>query len=190
MHKKWVLAALSILACSLCAQSKQNLDQQDLLAAFEQYNPSVLARAAENDEYGKILHQLTVEFSMPDTIENKTEMIALVKNFDNSLRLYMLRQAYLEGRTLQLVSGTQLIALENSMMDQLTAVLQDVYKNTLEAKDIQIKQYKQQIKTVQKTDTLSKEQRKAEIAQLNQKIKDVKREVRSLKNYSQRPIII
>ena len=186
--KRWMLLTISVLASALCAQSKENLDQEDLLAAFGQYNPSVLERAAANEQYGKILYQLAASFSMPNTTESQTEMIALVKNFDNSLQLYALQQAYLEGRTFQQVTGTPLETLDEATLEHLTAVLQDVYENTLTVKKWQLAQYKQQIKAVKKDAALSKEAKKEQVAQLKQKTKAVKQEVSSLKSHAKEQI--
>ena len=181
MYKKWMCLFVSVIASALCAQGKQNLDQEDVLAVFKQYNPSALEKAASNETYGKILHQLATSFSMPNTDENQAELIALAKNFDNSLQLYAVRYAYFEARTLQKVSGTDLEALDQNTRDSLLPVVQSIYDNTMEVKNLQLARYKQRVKQTKKDTALSAEQKKEQLTLLRQKIKSLKTEIRSLK---------
>ncbi len=183
----WMIAALALTA-SLYAQENKNLDGQDLLAAFEQYNPAALEKARQNETYSGILEKLTAAYDAPRTDAGEIEMIAVVMNFDNSIRLEILRQAYNEGRTLQTMTGTPLDALEKGTQDNLIPVVQSVFKNTLAVKKIQIKRYKSRIKTTQKDASLSTAEKEQQIADLKSQIKNVKKEIKTLKTNSKQQI--
>ncbi len=181
MYKKGIVLAISVLTCALYAQGKEFLEKEDILQAFEQYNAGVLEQAKTNQTYNEIFQKLTTSFKVPDTVENQAEMIALVKNFDNSLQLYVLGEAYQEARLLQLASGASLDTLDANMAHEILPVLQDIYHNTLVVKKIQIGLYKQKIKEVKKNKELTREAQKEQIAQWKAKIKQTKTDISNLK---------
>ena len=188
MNKNIYLLAVLAVSSVLYAQENKNFDGQDLLAAFEQYNPAVLQKAQQNEIYQDILQKLTAVYNAPRTDESETEMIALAMNFDNSIRLEMLRQAYNEGRTLQRMSGTNLEALEQGTLDNLVPVVQDIFKNTLAIKKIQIKRYKSQLKNIKKDASLSPAEKDERVTDLKNRITRVKQEIRALKTNSKKQI--
>lgn len=188
MKKGLLLLAALAVSSALCAQENQNLGREDVLAAFKEYNPAALEKAARNPAYNDLLNKVAAAYSAPDTDERQNEMIALVKNFDNSVRLQAAREEYFNGRTLQAVSGEELAALDARVQAELQEVVKSVFDNTLEVREIQIDRYQEQIKAVKKDDSLSKEQKKASVAELKDKIKAVKTEIKTLKKNSKQKI--
>lgn len=188
MKKGLLLLAALAVSSALCAQENQNLGREDVLAAFKEYNPAALEKAARNPAYNDLLNKVAAAYSAPDTDERQNEMIALVKNFDNSVRLQAAREEYFNGRTLQAVSSEELAALDARVQAELQEVVKSVFDNTLEVREIQIDRYQEQIKAVKKDDSLSKEQKKASVAELKDKIKAVKTEIKTLKKNSKQKI--
>lgn len=188
MKKSLLLLAALAVSSALCAQENQNLSREDVMAAFKEYNPAALEKAAQNPLYNDLLNKLAAAYSAPRTEEKQNELIALVKNFDNSVRLQSAREEYFEGRTLQAVSGTELSALDKRATEQILSVVRGIYEQTLEVKEIQIKRYKKQIKTVKKDASLSKEQKSRAMGELKAKIKAVKAEIKTLKQDSAQKI--
>lgn len=188
MKKSLLLLAALAVSSALCAQETQNLGREDVLAAFKEYNPAALEKAAQNPAYNNLLNKVAAAYSAPNTDVNQSEMIALVLNFDNSVRLQVVREDYFNGRTLQLVSGEELAALEDSVSEELQQIVKDVYKNTLKVKDLQIDRYKDQIKAVKKNDSLTKEQKQEAVDKLNGQVKAVKAEIKTLKKNSKQKI--
>ena len=188
MKKGLLLLAALAVSSALCAQENQNLGREDVLAAFKEYNPAALEKAARNPAYNDLLNKVAAAYSAPDTDERQNEMIALVKNFDNSVRLQAAREEYFNGRTLQAVSGEELAALDARVQAELQEVVKSVFDNTLEVREIQIDRYQEQIKAIKKDDSLSKEQKKASVAELKDKIKAVKTEIKTLKKNSKQKI--
>lgn len=176
----WFLAVLAI-SSALYAQENTVLGKEDLLAAFKQYNPAALEKANSNAVYRVVLSELAAAYSAPRSVETETELISLVKNFDNSLYLQALRNAYFENRTLQLVSGASLESLEDDTWQQLFPIVKSVYQNTLEARRWQLKRYQQALKQAKKDETLSATQRAAQISLLQKQIKLTKQIIRDLK---------
>ena len=168
--------------------SELKTTDEDVLAAFKEYNPAALEKAAQNPAYNNLLNKVAAAYSAPNTDVNQSEMIALVLNFDNSVRLQVVREDYFNGRTLQLVSGEELAALEDSVSEELQQIVKDVYKNTLKVKDLQIDRYKDQIKAVKKNDSLTKEQKQEAVDKLNGQVKAVKAEIKTLKKNSKQKI--
>ncbi len=188
MKKSLLFLAALAVSSALCAQENQNFGREDVLAAFKEYNPAALEKAAQNPAYNDLLNKVANAYSSPRTDANQNEMIAMVKNFDNSIRLQAAREEYFNGRTLQVMSGEEINALDQRVTSQLVDVVQSVFDNTLEVKDIQIDRYKEQIKAVKKDVSLSKEQKKSAEADLKARIKTVKAEIKALKKNSKQKI--
>ena len=184
----WLLTMLAV-SSALYAQETCQLGKDELLAAFEQYNSAALKEATVNELYADILNKLAAAYCAPRTEQNQYELIALAKNFDNSLRLHALRTHYFETRTLQAMSGVEgLEGLEQSTRGALKEVVQSIFDNTLEVKNIQLKDYKKQLKQTRKNAALSTEQKQQRVTQLSAQIKQIKREVRWLKQNSKQKI--
>ncbi len=179
----WVLAVLGF-SMGLYAQEASMLSKNDMMTAFQIYNPSVLENAKQNEGYQSILQQLLDSYSVERNEKNELELIALVKNFDNSLALHLIKQQYMQGRQLQDMSGVPLSNLEQSTLENLEPVFARIYQNTLEVKNIQLKQYKESLKKIKKDSSLSADEKAEQISLYKEKISQVKQEVKQLKQNS------
>lgn len=184
----WLLAVLA-LAPALCAQATDLLGKEELLAAFAQYNPFVLEKASSNSSYNDILMQLADNYEAPRDVVHEYELIALVKNFDNSILLQLLREEYFQDRILQDVSAIAMQASQKQkFLDSLQVVFEDIFKQTLEVKNIQLQAQKQTLKKVRQNAALSVEERKQQQAEISAQIKQTKQEIRTLKKNSKQKI--
>lgn len=181
MKRCLLLLAVLAVASGLSAQESQQYTQEEVLAVFAQYNPAVLEKAKTNEQYNEILQKLASAYQKDKTEEAESELIALAKNFDNSLRLFIIAKTYENGLALQQVSNIDLAALEAITQGDLLAVFEDIYDNTLDIRDEEIKLCKARIKALKKDKSLSKEDRKAQIAKENDRIKTLKAEIKQLK---------
>lgn len=181
MNKTWIILSVLLISSVLGAQETSLLGKEELLNAFKQYNPVVLQKASMNQDYASLLQKLSAAYSRPRTEENELEMIALVKNFDNSIILQKLKTDYASARTLQSVTGTDLNALEEQTSQQLLQLVEDIFVNTLEVKEIQIDRYEKELKAVKKDKTLSSSERKKLQTSVKNKIKKVKKEIKLFK---------
>ena len=181
MNKNLLFSVLLFMSCTLSAQEVVKMGKEDVWNAFKQYNPSALQKASLNQQYGDLLYKLSLAYSAPKTEENEVELIALVKNFDNSIILQSIKEEYESARTLQLVSGADLNALEEKTQKRLLNLVKSIYKNTLEVKEIQIDRYKQDLKEAKKNKNLSSEQKNTLSQEIEKRIKQVKKEINVLK---------
>lgn len=182
-----ILAALAVCT-AVCAQEKTVFDGEDLLLVFRDYNPSVLQRAAQDSRYAQILQELASHYSAPRTEQNGYELIALAKNFDNSLLLQMLRQNYMHGRTLEQVSGLAAPVLKQDTRHDVQLILQDIHKNSLEVKKLQLKNQKALLKELRKNKTLLADEKQKQKEQLSGQIRQTKQEIRFLKKDAKQKI--
>lgn len=181
MNKNLLFSVLLFMSCTLSAQEVVKMGKEDVWNAFKQYNPSALQKASLNQQYGDLLYKLSLAYSAPKTEENEVELIALVKNFDNSIILQSIKEEYESARTLQLVSGADLNALEEKTQKRLLNLVKSIYKNTLEVKEIQIDRYKQDLKAVKKNKNISSEQKNTFSQEIEKKVNQVKKEINVLK---------
>ena len=188
MKKTLLVLAILTICSAVYAQEKTVFDGEDLLTVLQQYNPSVLQSAANDSVYGRILQELVQSYSAPRTEENGYELIALAKNFDNSLALQMLSEQYLHRRALENVSGLAAPVLKEDMLHDLQIILQDIFKNTLEVKNIQLKNEKKKLKELRRDKTLSAEEKSTQKEQISAQIRQIKQEIRVLKQNAKQKI--
>ena len=145
MKRCLLLLAVLAVASGLSAQGNNKYTQEDVLAVFAQYNPAVLEEAKGNASYNEIVQALANSFQRVKTPENEAELLAVVKNFDNSLRLFLIAQAYEEGLALQQASNIDLASLDKTTQQDLLEVFQSIYNTTLQIRDEEIKLCKKRI---------------------------------------------
>lgn len=181
MKKGWIVLAILAVSSAVCAQNETSFGREDLLAVFQKYNPAVLEKAAQDEQYAAVLQQLLAAYQGPRTQSEQYEMIALAKNFDNSLALHIIGQNYLEQWTLQQMSGQALPSWKEDMTAALTPAMQAALDNTLFVRKLQIKDYKEQLKQLRRNAELTAEQKKEQQAQIKEQIRQVKQEMQALK---------
>lgn len=183
----WILLAS---AATLYAQNNEFLGQEDLLEAFRQYNPDALEMAASNAPYGKILYDLAQTYRAPRTEEQKYALIALVKNFENSIILQVISREYMQARQLQAVSGTELPSLQENTQAKIALLLWDVHQKTLEVKKLQLADHKQILKQIRQDKSLSAAQKKERLQAQKEHIKQIKKELRQFKANAKQKIYL
>ena len=95
MKHGFFLAATVTLSSALYAQ--QPLTYQAAEGVFAQYNPQLMARVSQEPSMRELVEQVLASYldSRPqDTPENRYTLIALARNFENSLALQALTQQY------------------------------------------------------------------------------------------------
>lgn len=188
MKKSLLILAVLAFCGVVRAQEKTVFDGEDLLLVFREYNPAVLQNAANDSTYGRVLQDLVQHYSVPRTEQNGYELIALAKNFDNSLMLQLLRKQYLHRRTLENASGLAAPMLKEDMMHDVQVVLQDVFKNTLAVKNLQLKNEKKKLKELRKNKNLSAQEKQNQTEQLRAQINQTKQDIRLLKQDTKQKI--
>lgn len=178
------LSILVALVISSAALYGANYNREDVLALVAQYNPAILEKAAADEGYNAVLQGLASAYTAEQTDENFIELVALIRNFDNSLALAAASNRYQDALLLNKMNGMDLTTARATFEKEVTDVLGHIWATTLQVQDLALDTYKQRLKEVKKEESLSKTERLAAQDLLKAKIKNVKREIKNLKKYS------
>ncbi len=181
MKRCLLLLAVLAAASALQAQDGQKYSREEVLAVFAQYNPQVLENAKVNEDYNHILQQWVSAYQREKSPQADWELMAVAKNFDNSLRLFAIAETYEESLVLQQAANMDLASLDSSTQQALRAAFHDIYTVTLDIKALEMAQTKARMKALKKDKNLAAEQRKLVLAQEKAHLKALKTEVKTLK---------
>ena len=155
----FILATLAMSSALYAQADAGHYNREKVLDIFSQYNPAVLENARQNADYNAVLEGLLASYNAPETEENRYELIALARNFDNSIRLKALAVNYEEAVLLSQMSGLDLSSAVLHFRRELTPVFQNIWAVTVQLREYQIDEYEAQLKELRKNKTLSKEAR-------------------------------
>lgn len=175
-----VLAVLTI--CSAVLYAGDMLDDAKVLDLFAQYNPAVLEQAKQNPNYNKLLQGFLSAYQPSEGEESYFELIALIRNFDNSVLLNTSTNLYKENYLYALMGEqTENSPLTAKFTEDVRTALTHIWATTIQVHELHLDAYKKQVKSVKKDDSLSKEDKKAQLEVLDGKINALKREIKNLK---------
>ncbi len=182
MKKTMFVLAMMILSAMLYAQPEQEtFSRTEILDIFAQFNPSVLEKAQQNADYNAILESFLSSYQGSPLPTSRYELIAVARNFDNSIALKMLSVRYHQLWTAARMTGQENTATCQMFTNDVTEVMHRVWNETVELRKCQVKQTKAQLKAVGKNKELSKEERRTEKKQLKAQIQSLKAEIKTLK---------
>ncbi len=177
----FVLATLA-MSSALYAQADTALyTREKVLDIFAQYNPSVLERATQNAGYNAVLESFLTAYNAPETQAARYDLIAVARNFDNSIRLHALIKQYEESSVLAQLGGIAPSTVRSYAREQLKDVFQNIWAVTVQLRELQLKEAQDSLKQLRKDKTLSKEARSAQVFSLKQQIKALKAELKAFK---------
>ena len=181
MKRSLFLLASLVLSSALYAQSGEPLfSREQVLDIFSQYNPSVLEKAQQSEDYQALLDGFVQAFQVPDTPENRFNAIAAARNFENSIRLQALTELYTQKALLARMSAQDYTGIRTLYRQDLKDVMTDIWAVSLQMRDWQLGQTKETLKAVRRLD-LPTEEKQAREQSLKTQINLLKQEVRSLK---------
>ncbi len=176
----FTLAAM-ILAVPLYAQTESGeLSRQDVLEIFTQFNPSVLEQARQDESYRDIWEQFLEKYHVSDTPTNRWDLIALARNFDNSLRLNTATNIYQQLWLSAKLSGQDISTARQVFRQDVTSVMAQVWAVTVCLREYQLDQTKEAQRALSQTD-LSAEQRAEQKTAYANEIQRLRTEIKSLK---------
>lgn len=176
-----LLTALTLTPAVYAQADSAPMSREQVLEVFSQYNPAVLEQAAQNADYNAVLDSFLDSYQASNTSANRAELIAVARNFDNSIRLQVLTDAYLQAASAVRLTGGNPSSAEKLFRDDLTDVFGNVWAVTVQLREYQLSQTKQALKAVRADKTLSKEERAAQTAALQEEIAFLKAGIKSLK---------
>ncbi len=142
-HHLFVLATVT-LSSALYAQPLTRAQAQSI---FAQYNPSLVERAAQNPDLNAVLNEVLTAYLQrqpADTLANRYELIALARNFDNSLQLNALEEHYKQAVQYSALGGDVQQAALAYTRQEMQPVLARMWAVSVQVKEQLLAQYKGQ----------------------------------------------
>lgn len=183
-----VLALLTLSSASLCAA--ENYNREKVLALFAQYNPTVLEKAQQNEDYNAIVQGVASAYDLPQTEENYYELVALIRNFDNSLELNALAAAYKKKVSPYVENGQDFTALSEQFRQDLVPVFSRLWAVSVQVHTQHLKEAKARVKDLKKDASLTKEQKEEALKGQTQTISFLKKEIKNLKKDSAAQVVL
>lgn len=181
MTKSISLATLLMLTC--VSLQGLNYNKEEVLSVVAQYNPAILEKASADEGYKAILQELASAYNAEKTDESFVELVALVRNFDNSLDLATSANRYQDALLLNALNGMDLTYAKDTFHQEVQTILTRIWAVTLQVQDLALDIYKERLKQVKKDPNLAELERAVAEAELKIKIKETKREIKNLKKY-------
>lgn len=175
----FVLATMAMSSVLYAQAEPAHFSREQVLDIFSQYNPSVLEQAQADTDYQSVLDSFLSSYEDSNAQTTRFELIAVARNFDNSIRLQALTDVYKQSASASLVMG-QNGAAEQLFREDLTDVVSHIWAVTVQIRKAQLDEAKQRLKSVRADKNLSKESRAEQTALLKKEIRALKAELKSL----------
>lgn len=176
------LVVLGLLALSTASFSAaEDYTREKVLALFATYNPAVLERAQQDEAYRAVLETVASSYNVPETDENRYTLIALIRNFDNSLKISSLTGEYERAYLVHVLNQINPEAITRQFQEELTPVFKDVQRNTVQLNEWRLKETKAKLQSVRKRTDLSAQEKEQVRLALRQEISSLKKEIKNLK---------
>lgn len=176
------LAVLGLLALSTASFSAaENYTREKVLALFATYNPAVLERAQQDEAYRAVLETVATSYNIPETDENRYTLIALIRNFDNSLKISSLTGEYERAYLVHVLNQLNPTAITRQFHDELLPIFENVQMYTVELNELRLKEAKTKLRSLHKQTELSAQEKEQTRLALKQEISSLKQEIKNLK---------
>ena len=177
-----VLALLTLSSASLCAA--ENYNREKVLALFAQYNPAVLERAEQDENYNVVVQSVAEAYNVPQTDENHYTLLALIRNFDNSLDLNALTAQYEKAFYINTINNLDTAAISQQFRSDLLPVFSRVWAVSLQTHQQHLKEAKAQLKALKKDKSLTAREKEDALSAQKETISFLKQEIKNLKKNS------
>ena len=175
------LLILAVMACCCAAYAQDKTSAQEVLSLFATYNPSALQKAQEDPGYNALLQNIVNQAQIQDTLESRLEMIALVRNFDSSVKLFTTGREYEDAVLIAVTGDYPLEPVNAKYRPAFTEAYTNVWAVSVNIQEELLAQYQQMLKDSQKNTALSKEQRAEEKKSLKEKISNTQKYLKQMK---------
>ena len=143
MKRGLFLLATVTLSSALCAQ--ELLTSEQARQIVQDFNPQLLERASQNPDVSHLMDELISSYlakQPADTLAGRYELIALVRNFDNSLALYGATHDYEQALQYSQVGGALEAAAYEHAWQQLKGIFPRIWAVSVQTKEQLLAQYK------------------------------------------------
>lgn len=182
MRRSLLVLAAFVVTPALYAQADSaHFTREQVLEIFSQYNPSVLERAKTDTDYNAVLESFLSAYEEAGEKPARMELIAVARNFDNSIRLQALADVYRQAAVTAGLMGQNAVSVENLFRADLTQVFSRVWAVTVCLREYELSEAKHALKEVRSDKSLTAESRETQIKALKKRIRVLKTEIKSLK---------
>ena len=152
MKKSSLFLAMLVLTPALHAQTQSPLfTREQILDAFTRFNPAVLERAQQNEEYKAVLEGFLAGYRAEATDVNKIELIGAVRNFDTSIRLHILTKLYKNKWHYFKMTGQSLDGAQRLFADSLGEEMANVWAVTVQLWQYRLEQANAKLNELRRT---------------------------------------
>lgn len=184
MKRGLFLLASLVFGSALYSQAEEPLfSREKVLEMFSNYNPSVLEKAGQRQDYRELLDSFVQLFQIPDNLQNRFTVIAAVRNFENSARLHALTADFVQREMWARMAGEQNTAVRARYQQDVQEVMSDIFGVTLQMNYWKLQELKKLLKQTRQA-ALPQAQKQQQLADLKTAIKQQKAEIASLKKNS------
>ncbi len=181
MKRGLFLLATVTLSSALYGQSI--LTREQAREVFAAYNPALLEAAAQNEPLNQLLEQLLSTYTgqnLPDTLENRYTLIALARNFENSLALNAALEQYQQALLYSQVGGNVQEAAYAHARRAVDGVYPRIWAVSVQVKEDLLKQYKTRRRALQADENLSAQDKKARLEEVDLSIQALQADLKQL----------
>ncbi len=148
MKRGLFLLATVTLSSALYAQG--TLTHEQAREVFAAYNPALLEKAAQDENLNQFLGSVLDEYvaqNLPDTVESRYTLIALARNFENSLAVNAALAQYKNALIYSQQGGDVQAAAREHASKILSAVYPRIWAVSVQVKEDLLTQYQKELKT-------------------------------------------
>ena len=181
MKRGLFLLATVTLCSALYAQEPLSLEQARALVA--KFNPQLLEQASSNEGVNALLEQMLASYvsSNPsNTLENRFTLVALARNFDNSIVLNAALEQYKNALRYSQAGGNVLPAAEQAATTLLAQVYPRIWAVSVQVKNALLGEYKQAQSDLRRDNTLPAQEKSIRLHQLQQSAESLQADLRQL----------
>lgn len=139
-HSWLVFFAVAVSSLAGAQPSASTPSREQLLEVFSRFNPSVLQKAEQNPVYQAALEQFLTTYAPASSETFLIEVIAVARNFDNSIDLKALTDAYHQMWLTAKMSGQDFSVLRRLFRQDVAKVMSRVWAVTVQLRQYQLDQ--------------------------------------------------
>lgn len=179
------LFLLATVTLSSALYAQQPLTYQETEDIFARYNPQLMARSAQDDNMRNLVDQVITTFvsQQPEnTLENRYTLIALARNFENSLILQAATEQYQRAFLYAQLGNPEIVgpAQENARKMLLENYAR-MWAVSVQVKEDLLAQYETSRKEAGRDARLTPAEQKARQARLDDTIHALRADIRQLR---------
>lgn len=142
--KRGLFLTLTVTLCSTL-YAQEMLTREEAQSIFAQYNPELLARAQENEQLDQLVQDMIASYTgqgLPNTLENRYTLIALVRNFENSIALHEITRQYQQAVLYSQLGGATAESVRVAAKTDLQTIYSRIWAVSVQVKEDLLSAYK------------------------------------------------